>query len=587
MKFRKAVLFSLLVFPIILNAKGKFTAYDYKYALWMATRYYGGQRSGIGPNWLIMEHDTPAYRTSFTGDADGAVNLEGGWFDCGDHVTFGQTFFFSAYMLAKAYDMFPEGYHDLYHGFGYNDYMTSKNWDIDGGELDGVPDLVQELKYATDWIIKATPDGSTFYYQKGEGAKDHKLWVTAGKMSTMPVDSGGEPRKVFKNPDDGVMASFAAAALAVMSRIYRKYDPEYAEKCLTHAGNAYNYAKPRKERSAGAADGGYYGSHSASPVVAFITAASEMFATTGEEGYKNDAVSLQDNIKFHNWGLDYANTHDLAAAAMATSGIDVKKLDLLKTVFLDQYTQSLNSEGVCTKGNSGWGALRYPANHAFVSAIWAKTKNDTSLDQFIYKQIDYILGANNARQSFIVGFCSGCLREPKFPHHRNVYLRDDNPTDSAKAYMTIPERNRKFGSMVGGTWNSSDYKDDVNLYSVTEGGIDYNAGLVGALGYIVSKLDPADTSVMVGVGKKIKSRQRSLISGSVSFIKTGEGLVVKIPSNLRGSTISCYDYRGRLLFRSWTDVFKPIRITPSAGLYAVWIKSHDGKRMTGSLYFLP
>ena len=94
---------------------------------------------------------------------------------------------------------------------------------MDGGTPKGMPDLLEELKYATDWIIKATPDGSNFYYQKGEGEKDHVLWVTSGKMSSQPVELGGEPRKMFKNPDDGVMPSFAAAALAVMARIY-KYD---------------------------------------------------------------------------------------------------------------------------------------------------------------------------------------------------------------------------------------------------------------------------------------------------------------------------------------------------------------------------
>lgn len=32
------------------QAAGKFTTADYQKALWMATRFYGGQRSGAGPN---------------------------------------------------------------------------------------------------------------------------------------------------------------------------------------------------------------------------------------------------------------------------------------------------------------------------------------------------------------------------------------------------------------------------------------------------------------------------------------------------------------------------------------------------------
>jgi len=515
----------------------------------MTTRFYGAQRSGKGPNWLIMEHDTAAYRTSFTKDADGSVNLEGGWFDCGDHVTFGQTFFFSAYVLAKAYDLFPTGFHDNYSGFDYADYVQSKNWNMGGGRGDGIPDLLQELKYATDWIIKATPDGSTFYYQKGEGAKDHKLWVTAGKMSQQPADDGGEPRKIYKNPNDGVMAAMAASALAVMSRVYDKYDQAYAATCLAHAKNAYTYAKSKKGQSAGAGDGGFYSGHAQPAVVAFISAASEMYAATHVDSYKSDATAEQDNIKFHNWGFDYSNTHDLAPLAMATCGVDEKRLDQLKSTFVDAYTGSLNGEGVCTKGNSGWGALRYPGNHAFIVAAWSQAKKDATLESFIYKQVDYILGANNSNQSFVVGFCEGCQKSPVYPHHRNVYLRDDNPDDAAKQGMTIPARNEQFGYLVGGTWNSSGYKESVTDYAMTEGGIDYNAGLVGALGYIVSKLDPADTAHMVGIAHRNSRENRAQTTKSAVMVKKAVGgWHISMTNGSQVARVVVIDSRGRVLF---------------------------------------
>ena len=479
--------------PVFAQAQGAFNANQYKEALWMVTRFYGGQRSGVGPNWLIMEHTNPAYRTSFTNDADAGRDLEGGWFDCGDHVTFGHTFFYSAYMLAKAYDEFPTGFHDLYHGKDYSDYVASKKWGIDGGAPNGTPDLLEELKYATDWIIKATPDANTFYYEKGEGGPDHNTWVTAGKMSTQPVSDGGEPRKMCKNPNDGHMASYAAAAMAIMSRIYRKYDAEYADKCLQHAKNAYGYAKPRKEQSAGAASGSYY-SATDKKGVAFVIAASEMFLTTGEATYKSDID--ESKLTNHYWALDYANPNDLAvySAAMALPDKKSTHLSFLRTTFINNFTGQTNNEKVSTVGNASWGALRYPANHAFVAALYSKAAGTAEFDQFIFNQVDFILGKNNSNQSFVVGFCESCQKQATKPHHRNVYLRDDNPPDPQKNNMTIPERNKYFGYMVGGSFNSADYRDDINNYQYTEGGIDYNAGLLGALAYIVSKLAPADTS---------------------------------------------------------------------------------------------
>ncbi|MDR2592157.1 MAG: glycoside hydrolase family 9 protein [Chitinispirillales bacterium] len=477
------------------TATGKFSAEQYKKALWMVTRFYGAQRSGIGPNWLIMEHDTAAYRTSFTRDADGTYNLEGGWFDCGDHVTFGQTFFYSAYMLAKAYDAFPRGFHDLYNGKDYSDYVEARDWSIAGGKPNGIPDLLEELKYATDWIIKATPNGSTFYYEKGHGGKDHNTWVTAGKMSTQPVNDGGEPRDIAKNPNDGPMASFAAGTLAIMSKIYRKYDAAYADTCLNHAKLAYAYAKSHKSSAAGAASGSYYGAGNA-PANTFNIAAAEMLIATKDNSYKNDIGLDKNNVPFHNWAFDYSNPHDIVPYAVAMAVPDDKNdlLDAMKNKFITRFTGTVNAEKVATTGNADWGALRYPANHAFIAALYQDTKGINDYDQFIYNQVDYILGENNAKQSFVVGFCESCTKQATKPHHRNVYLNDKNPNAQGMAALTIPERNKFFGYMVGGSFNSSSYQDNINSYQYTEGGLDYNAGLVGALAYIVSKLAPADTS---------------------------------------------------------------------------------------------
>ncbi|GBU23676.1 endoglucanase [Fibrobacteria bacterium R8-3-H12] len=471
-------------------AAGAFTPEQYKKALWMVTRFYGAQRSGNGPNWLLMDHK---YKTSFTKDADGSRNLEGGWFDCGDHVLFGQTFFYSTYMLAKAYDAFPKGFHDLYNGKDYSDYAESRDWSISGGKPNRVPDLLEELKYATDWIIKATPDGSTFYYEKGEGGKDHQTWVTAGKMSTQSVDLGGEPRKMWKNPNDGPMASFAAATLAIMSKIYREFDTTYADTCLKHAKNAYTYAKAHKSQAAGAGSGGYYGAGKA-PANTFNIAAAEMYIATNDNTYKSDISLNKDDVPFHGWAFDYQNPHDIVpyAVAMAVPEDKSALLDAMKSKFITRFTGQINTEKVATTGNASWGALRYPANHAFIAALYQEAKGTSEYDQFIYNQVDYILGKNSSNQSFVVGFCEeGCTKQATKPHHRNVYLNDSNYNSQGMSTLTIPERNKFFGYMVGGSFNSSEYKDDINNYQYTEGGIDYNAGLVGALAYIVSKVAPA------------------------------------------------------------------------------------------------
>ncbi|MFP4418381.1 MAG: glycoside hydrolase family 9 protein [Chitinispirillaceae bacterium] len=590
MKFRflSAIVIALSIAGGYVHAQANFSADDYTRALWMVTRFYGGQRSGHGPNWLIMEHDNPEYRTSFTQDADDGYDLEGGWFDCGDHVLFGQTFFYSVYMLVTAYDVFAEGFHDLYNGSTYGGYLESGNWDMDGGSPNGMADVLEEIKYATDWIIKATPDQSTFYYEKGHGGNDHSTWVTAGKMSTQSVEEGGEPRPMWKNPSDGSMAGFAAAAMAVMSRVYRKYDEEYADLCLEHARHAYAYAMEHRTEGAGAASGGYYGAPSA-PATHVIIASAEMYRTTGEQTFHDDVMSNLGEIKDHFWAFDYANAHDLAAyaVAMAVESERDAQLDFLKTTFIDQYSSSLNAEGVSTVGGD-WGALRYPANFAFIAALYSKATGSSDLDDFIYSQIDYILGDNTSGQSFVVGFCSGCQKEATKPHHRNVFLNDDNPDDDAKQQMEIPERNKQFGSMVGGARNSSDYVDDVTHYQTTEGGIDYNAGLLGALAYIVSEVNPADTASLTGDSDQhsaVLHENRMTSQADISVQYNSRYVKISFSSDADINDITVYDLSGATIFTS-SVTNRRIRWDISGvskGVYLIDLKTAKGQSYTSRI----
>lgn len=38
---------------------------QYQKALWMTTRFYGAQRSGVGPNWLLATHNPTSVNVSW------------------------------------------------------------------------------------------------------------------------------------------------------------------------------------------------------------------------------------------------------------------------------------------------------------------------------------------------------------------------------------------------------------------------------------------------------------------------------------------------------------------------------------------
>lgn len=503
-KVKKSIFSAALLSMIGAQAQNpSFSVTEYKKALWMTTRMYGGQRSGNN-NWLLANHLPSGlaerYRgTAFIDDRDtDGYDLSGGWHDCGDHVKFGQTQYFSGYMLLKAYAEIPEGYDDRY-SHTYVGYRSSNKWNFEdnGHDPNGIPDIVDEVKHATDYFIKCTRSATTFYYQVGQGVPDHKQWVTATKMQTLSFDNGGQTRVVYKNPKDASMVSLAGATLALMSRIYKAYDPAYAQTCLTHALYAYEYAKANPG-TVGAGDNAFYGADK-NWRDDYVNLLSELYWTTKDAKYKTEAQTFtfdKDNTAMQiygnpGYGFDYQNDGEIAIYNLAKLGTPNAAETFRAAVNI--YMSNTLPDGQFSKGNTSWGPLRYNGSAALLAALDAKLNGkQTNTMKFIYNNIDFILGKNSANQSFVVGFGS---KSPRFPHHRNVYLRDDNPSDANKAQMTIPAKNAQFGYMIGGTRDVTKYKDvNPNDYTFSEGGIDYNVGLVGALAYINGQLDPVDLS---------------------------------------------------------------------------------------------
>lgn len=119
--------------------------------------------------------------------------------------------------------------------------------------------------------------------------------------------------------------------------------------------------------------------------------------------------------------------------------------------------------------------------------------------------------------------------------------------------MKIPARNEQFGYLVGGTWNSNDYRESVTDYAMTECGIDYNAGLVGTLGYIVSKLAPADTARMVGTVRKRHSPAGVHAPASCTVSRLHSGWNLKISDGRRIDEITAFDRLGRRVFHRIGD----------------------------------
>ena len=581
-----------LVFMVAISmaaqvAAQTFDAYSYVKAAWMTTRFYGAQRSGASNNWLLLNHPNTNYHSSFVKDVYNGQDVSGGWFDCGDHVSFGQTQFYTAYVLAKAYEQFPLGFRDLYNGVDYSDYVAAGAFSMDKGTPNGIPDLLDELNHEASYLVKVTPNASTFVFQKGQGTYDHSLWATAGRQSGWLITKGGEldgVRPIFANPADAAMPSFAAASLAVLAKLNAS-DATKAASYRAHAEFAYQYALAHPGAVGSFPVGG--ACDSGNPTACYIAngnwriplliASAEMFSLTQDSTYWHRADSLftTNVLSSASDYFDYNNNAFLAYYVSATI-LGKPTATVAMASLVDNYANSVNAEGVTLMGNTTWGSMRYVGSAAFAMALYAKASGVNTYKPKMFKQVDFLMGNNPSGRSFIVGFCQGCRAQSNHPHHRNVYLTlsDANPTNADKQLMTISTNAKQLGALVGGgtTRLSTDYSDQILNYASTEVCIDYNSGLVGALGAIVAEKSPANTAVPAPLAPSLHSN----VSTTFSVANQGSGYLFS-SSSPKPFTVEILDLQGASVSRLRSDGQAVAWKSPASGMYQARLSSQDGQ----------
>ncbi|KAG8389514.1 hypothetical protein BUALT_Bualt02G0237300 [Buddleja alternifolia] len=481
----------LLVFLLssICNAnpfrRHDFAPHNYRDALTKSIMFFEGQRSGKLP------HNQRMTWRKDSGLSDGSemhVDLVGGYYDAGDNVKFGFPMAFTTTMLSWSVIEF-------------------------GGVMKGeLQNAKQAIRWATDYLLKATSHPDTIYVQVGDATKDHACWERPEDMDT--------PRSVFKidkNSPGTEVAAETAAALAAASLVFRKSDPTYSKLLATRAIRVFEFADKYR---------GPY-SNGLKPYVC---------------PYYCDYSGYQDELL---WGaawlhkatknptyLSYiqANGQILGAdESDNTFGWDNKHVGariLLSKAFLVQNVQPLHDykshadNFICSliPGTPSFTAqftpggllfkmddsnMQYVTSTSFLLVTYAKYLTSShkvvncggsiitpkKLRTFAKKQVDYLLGDNPLKMSFMVGY------GPRYPmriHHRGSSLPSVNvhpskiQCSSGFSIMNSqsPNPNILVGAVVGGPDQNDRFPDQRSDYTQSEPATYINAPLVGALAYL-------------------------------------------------------------------------------------------------------
>ena len=324
--------------------------------------------------------------------------VTGGWHDAGDYGKYTGPGAVTAAHLIYTYLLCEKGCSD----------------DLNIPESgNGIPDILNETRYELEWILKMQRDDGAFY---------HKLTKDHFAPFIMP-QADHDPEYLM--PVSHCATGAACACLALAFRVYKKFDEAFAGRMLTAALKAYEwldknrdfvpFVNPEGVRT------GQYGDRSDKDER--FWAACELYASTGEDRYKNEAEELYSNemnITSYGW----AEVSGLGAICCLFE-IGEKAGDILYTALRERFIseceriRSLSeSSGYGTalhpKGY-GWGSILPIMSNAMSMILYELLTGDQSMRDAALLQWDYALGLNALDLCFVTGFGESSVINP---HHR-------------------------------------------------------------------------------------------------------------------------------------------------------------------------
>ena len=324
---------------------------------------------------------------------DQKIDVSGGWLDAGDY---------GRYIVPAAKAV--------------ADLLLAYEKDPDAVKA---TDLLQEVKYETDWMLKMQ-DPLT-------GGVYHKVTCKAFPGTVLPQD---ETEELVVSPLSKVASIDFAASMALASRIYTENgDGAYGQICLDAAQKAWSYYLQNKtvrgfQNPSDITTGEYADGSSAQE---YFWAAAELYKTTGNSEYKTHMAEALAETKEASENLGGLGWMDVAAygayAALTTPELLADSSGLLseiQTAFFAAADEVVaiamsNPYLVSRKNEFEWGSNMGIANNGMLLMLANEIAPNEEYVNCAKMQLNYLMGVNATGYCFVTG--AGTL-SPQNPHHR-------------------------------------------------------------------------------------------------------------------------------------------------------------------------
>ncbi|MBQ0029046.1 MAG: glycoside hydrolase family 9 protein [Bacteroidales bacterium] len=400
-------------------------------------------------------------------DTDMPFSSPKGWYDAGDYNKYTVNAGFSNEFFGMAYEMFPSYYQQL-------------NLNIpESGN--GVPDILNELKWELDWMLTMQ--------DQYDGGVYNKITSLSFSRFYMPERDLNDRYIVGKSTTSAL--NFAAS-MAMAARIYAPYEnvfPGFTKKALEAAKRAYAWAEKNPAVEYENPKNVHTGSYSDKRLDdEFQMAAAELLITTKDKHYAN-RIDLTYDYETPVW-------HNQESMSIMLLALHSKKVaGLVDTTLINEKFKML-ADNICLQAECAggvaatefrWGSNGFVATNGVIAGLAYYKWKDAKYMKAAQGCFDYLMGKNPTDYCYVTGFGS------KYPMHIH-----DRRSESDGIAEPIP------GYLCGGPnkYNQQDcgsakyqssrfpakcYLDEKCSYSTNEIAINWNAPLVTLIGIMTNR----------------------------------------------------------------------------------------------------
>ena len=269
--------------------------------------YMRQQRCGFNPYLQDSCHTHDAYIVGHPSRNGEHIDVRGGWHDAADYLQYTTTSANAIYQMMLAYSEHPHSFADHYDAQG-----------VPGSN--GIPDIVDEIKWGLDWLDRMNPSPGELYNQIADD-RDHasmrlpnqdRVNYGYGPGLGRPVYyCSGEPqvRGKFTNATTGVASTAGkfASCFAKGARLLQPFYPDFAQKIGSKAEAAYQAGREKPGVCQTASVLSPYIYEEDNWVDDMELGAMELYQSTHQHHFLNEAVEYARREPFTPWmGADSA-----------------------------------------------------------------------------------------------------------------------------------------------------------------------------------------------------------------------------------------------------------------------------------------